>query len=90
MKKLNAMSSKCATLEFHELEENASKISENKEQRNNDRVNVLGNDKISFEEQEQMVEAYRTMQAKFTKEVQGNEQASEMGISMRYLQELVF
>lgn len=66
------------------------KASTYKEQRNNDRVNVLGNDKSSFEEQEQVVEAYCSMQAKFTKEVQGYEQTSEMGISMRYLQELVF
>lgn len=90
MKKLTVISSKCTTLEFHQLEEDASKVSENKEQWNNDRSHVLGNDKVSFEEQEQVVEAYRTMQAKFTKEVQGDEQTSEMGISMRYLQELVF
>lgn len=89
MKKLTVMSSKCTTLEFHQLEEDG-KVSKNKEQWNNDRSHVLGNDKGSFEEQEQVVEAYCSMQAKFTKEVQGDEQTSEMGISMRYLQELVF
>lgn len=89
MKKHTVMFSKNTTLQLHQQEENA-KVSENKKQRNNDRVHVLGNDKVSSEEQEQVVETYRTMQAKFTKEIQGNEQTSEMGISMRHLQELVF
>lgn len=88
MKKLTAMFSKFVTLEFQQKED--AKVSKNKEQWNNDRSHVLGNDKVGIEEQEQMVETYRAMQARFTKEVQGDEQTSEMGISMRYLQELVF
>lgn len=83
------MFQKSTILQPCQKEEDA-KASKNKELQYNDGVNVLGNDKIGSKEQEQMVEAYRSMQAKFTKEVQGDEQTSEMGISMRYLQELVF